>query len=99
MENKRVQYCLTNYDGTITMVPHSIVITDSVTLITNELRGIYGHDFGNYRYIEGLLTKSADPLALANRFVQGLKYRINQGSRPPNEVYENALTWLESQCD
>ena len=99
MENKRVQYCLTNYDGTITQVPHAEVVAHATALITDGLQQIYGHSFGNYRYIEGLLTKAADPLALASRFVQGLKYRINQGSRPPNEVYENALTWLESQCD
>ncbi len=94
-----MRYCRSNPDGSLTQVPHSQVIDDSASLIANELRDIYGHDFGNYSYIKGLLTKATDPLSLANRFVQGVRHRVNQGSRPPNEIYENALTWLESQCN
>jgi len=99
VKNKRVQYCFVNHDGTITHVPHAHVATDATALIASELHKIYGHGFGNNNYIEKLLTKAADPLALANRFIQSLKHRINQGSAHPYELYERALTWLETQCD
>jgi hypothetical protein len=94
---KRVKYCRLAEDRTVRPVSHYEIADDGVDLIKAHTTNLFGHDFGNSKYIRNLLISHPDPMELARRLVRGLEVRIKEGANPVT-VYEAALSWLESEC-